>query len=817
MSKLILDSKSRLSNSSLTEPSWLLPSNVPSGKLTVEQFNWNDVGYDLIGADDYKLRIYADQYGNLLYDDKGGVIASGKTVEFNPQDHDLVGIIGKGVGVSGIAGGVIDFAGHNGGSGTVSTTIGGDGSYINTNYYPPNDVLAGHFTWTMLVKIPTLNSSGAANNIVEPGTETTLIGTYQHNTFAGSGGAQGATHEYVAIWLLDNGKVRYAKRGMASDGVTIRSTTFDSADQIDDNQWHRVALVGDGVNNRCYLDGFLLHTFVNDVATFVENPTKPVIVNGSLFRYWEGQAADIRIFQRALSTTEIATLGNTPHTSVVYSNFASPLLIHHNPSIRADFLATAKKNQFMYFQLFISQTHAKAMNLVEARLLDTNNNNIIRDRSIFNPGDGTNRLAVFTDSAGQNPSASHVATGDLLNESIDNSILTNVVIGDPSDGHDELIQFKLPRSFSFDELRRLEVYFFDNNGPHEIRFLNSEYQLIHTHHLYASTPNYGDTNESLVVLKMLGDLPMSGLTDSVADDVETYVLSWADESSISSTFIYRKEDTVGIDRVIPGQPFRNMTLAMMLPGGYEKGSYDSIYRNQLMSSKDSGNAGLSPQPGNITNSDDANPRGTILGFGYNYYVDLVNGHRVYSTYTATDGLGGYDVGNAFNGTADQLTRWIPNINLGYPATFVYDFTQNVSLTGVHVTNGDAGTQLVGDVDIYYYNGAWVKVTNQSPAALTQGISVRGIITFDYAESQYFKVELYQRNTGSGDHIRVRNIEFFGHPASHTQGSYTPSHPLDGVEKQSDGQVGFKFEKADGSAITDSELPSSYSLMCHIGG
>ena len=170
----------------------------------------------------------------------------------------------------------------------------------------------------MLVKIPTLNSSGAANNTDEPGAVTTLIGTYQHNTFAGLGGAQGTTHEYVAMWLLDNGKVRYAKRGMASDGVTIRTTLFDSTQDIDDNQWHRLALVGDGVNNRCYLDGVLLHTLVNPAATFVENPQKPVIVNGALFRYWEGQAADIRIFERALSTTEIATLGSTPDTSVYY-------------------------------------------------------------------------------------------------------------------------------------------------------------------------------------------------------------------------------------------------------------------------------------------------------------------------------------------------------------------------------------------------------------------------------------------------------------------------------------------------------------------
>ena len=360
---LILNSKSRTPTSSLIEPERELDSRVPEGKLTVEQFNWNDVGYDLVGPEDYSLRVYADQYSNLLYDDKGGVIASGKTVEFNPQDHDLHDIgggvyVGKGVGVIGVTGGIIDFAGHNGLRGTSSNnTIGGDGSYINTNYIPTNDVLKGQFTWTMLVKIPTLNSSGAANNTVEPGAETTLIGTYQHNPNATG---QGATHEFAAMWLLNDGKVRYSKRGMASDGVTIRNTSFDSTQDIDDNQWHRVALVGDGVNNRCYLDGVLLHTLVNPAPTFVENPQKPVIVNGALFRYWKGQAADIRIFERALSTAEIATLGSTPDASVVYRNFASPLMVLHTDGPTRDSLTTSitRSNKFQYIQLFVRESSA---------------------------------------------------------------------------------------------------------------------------------------------------------------------------------------------------------------------------------------------------------------------------------------------------------------------------------------------------------------------------------------------------------------------------------------------------------------------------
>ena len=100
---LILNSKSRTPTSSLIEPEWELDSRVPEGKLTVEQFNWNDVGYDLVGPEDYVLRVYADQYGNLLYDDKGSVTSLG-SLNFNPDGDNTL--------VQGKAGGIIDFAGR---------------------------------------------------------------------------------------------------------------------------------------------------------------------------------------------------------------------------------------------------------------------------------------------------------------------------------------------------------------------------------------------------------------------------------------------------------------------------------------------------------------------------------------------------------------------------------------------------------------------------------------------------------------------------------------------------------------------------------
>ena len=801
---LILNSKSRTPTSSLIEPEWELDSRVPEGKLTVEQFNWNDVGYDLVGPEDYVLRVYADQYGNLLYDDKGSVTSLG--LNFNPDGDNTL--------VQGKAGQIIDFAG-------IDTATQGNsdfnrkGSYINTNYSPTlnNDA---EFTWTLLFK-----ADDNAVDQIEPTTGGNIFTTEP---------ATGTTPTpFINISVID---VADGSNHNAFPAITISirnaASTFkfgSSNINVFDTDWHRIVILSDNSELKIYVDGVLSELFNTSGSSIgfhldspggtMENSNK-VIINGKLQRYWHAETSDIRFYERALSTTEIATLGSTPDASVVYLNFASPLMILHTDGPTRDSLTTSitRSNKFQYIQLFVRESSAHSMRILQVRLLNNSGNNVFQDNTILVPTDATNSLAV-----GTNPSAKQVKASDDIADIIDNQALTDVAVGDTTDTLDEVVQLKLNRAYSFDEFRRLEVYFTDEQGPYEIRFLNENYELINNNVLYTSEspPSFVGTNNTLIILKMLGANPMTGFTAAINDTINTYVLAWADESTLTTDFKYRKVAAIapGILQpiTIPTVP-RNRSLAMVLPRGYEKGVYGAVYTGQLLSDNQAGNANLSPQPGNINSSLDTNPRGAILGFDYSYYVDLVNGHRVYSTVTNTSTLTSYDVGNLFNGSANNGTRWIPNSDQSQPAGLVYDFTQTVALVQIELTNGDSTSQLTGDVKIYYYYGGWVQVSNQSPTTLNQTVSINEIVTFDISISRYWKVEIFPRNPPQ-TYIRLRNMYFRGYLASYTQGTYEPQYPLVGVQKQNDGTVGFKFEKSAGSAITETEIPSSYSLKCKI--
>ena len=144
----------------------------------------------------------------------------------------------------------------------------------------------------------------------------------------------------------------------------------------------------------------------------------------------------------------------------------------------------------MYFDLFIPKTAASSFNITEVRLLDTASNNVLQDNTVVVPTDDTNSLAVET-----NPSSSQIKSGDTLADIIDNSILSNAIVGDTADGVDEVIQFKLNREYNFDEFNRLEVYASHENLPFQIRFKNANYELVHTATFYTSIPIFSGTDK----------------------------------------------------------------------------------------------------------------------------------------------------------------------------------------------------------------------------------------------------------------------------------------------------------------------------------
>ena len=251
---------------------------------------------------------------------------------------------------------------------------------------------------------------------------------------------------------------------------------------------------------------------------------------------------------------------------IVYNPYA---IIHQSVGPR-DYLTSDSKSKppikFMYFQLFIPSSGVSSMDITEVRLLNTAGINVLQNSSYISSTDSVNSLAV-----GTNPSSSEIKPGDSLADIIDNSILSNARVGNINDNEDEVIQFKLNREYLFDEFNRLEVYAGHENLPFQIRFLNSNYELVYTATFYSSKPSFSGTDESLIILKMLGPNPLIGFSNSINDNVASYVLSWADELALSSQYIYRKVLEIPFNLGIGGEgslikaPMQSLSVAMLKP------------------------------------------------------------------------------------------------------------------------------------------------------------------------------------------------------------------------------------------------------------
>ena len=244
-------------------------------------------------------------------------------------------------------------------------------------------------------------------------------------------------------------------------------------------------------------------------------------------------------------------------------------IIHQSVGARDYLTGDTKTNppiKFMYFQLFIPSSGVSSMDITEVRLLNTAGINVLQNSSYISSTDSVNSLAV-----GTNPSSSEIKPGDSLADIIDNSILSNARVGNINDNEDEVIQFKLNREYLFDEFNRLEVYAGHENLPFQIRFLNSNYELVYTATFYSSKPSFSGTDESLIILKMLGPNPLIGFSNSINDNVASYVLSWADELALSSQYIYRKVLEIPFNLGIGGEgtlikaPMQSLSVAMLKP------------------------------------------------------------------------------------------------------------------------------------------------------------------------------------------------------------------------------------------------------------
>jgi hypothetical protein len=117
--------------------------------------------------------------------------------------------------------------------------------------------------------------------------------------------------------LLQNGKIRTAT-------FTAKENTFDSDIPITLNTWYHIVRVWDGMTCSIYINN-VLH---GSMATSgnLRAGSAPVEIGGSNSQYFQGKLDDIRIYNRALTSSEIAAL----YSEGSPVKIAQPSFLHYN-------------------------------------------------------------------------------------------------------------------------------------------------------------------------------------------------------------------------------------------------------------------------------------------------------------------------------------------------------------------------------------------------------------------------------------------------------------------------------------------------------
>jgi len=133
----------------------------------------------------------------------------------------------------------------------------------------------------------------------------------------------GATNGYTTIYMNNTGIIKSLVQDNANTGTPTYSDPISFNDTID---WHFVSMVWDGFTLKTYLDGTLQNTVNTSNTLFPYNSTDRLTVGvrptdlGGYFL--NGSADDIRIYNRALSESEIQqlyTLDSTEPTSNTFT------------------------------------------------------------------------------------------------------------------------------------------------------------------------------------------------------------------------------------------------------------------------------------------------------------------------------------------------------------------------------------------------------------------------------------------------------------------------------------------------------------------
>lgn len=115
----------------------------------------------------------------------------------------------------------------------------------------------------------------------------------------------------VTFWNNTNGSYGKCIVGDVSSGNTTVTQTFGNASSIWDNAWHFVTYTYDGTTQRLYIDGTLKTSSIKNINQVVGAPFIIGLDNiVGYSRYFNGGLDDVRIYDRALSDSEVMALKN---------------------------------------------------------------------------------------------------------------------------------------------------------------------------------------------------------------------------------------------------------------------------------------------------------------------------------------------------------------------------------------------------------------------------------------------------------------------------------------------------------------------------
>jgi len=121
---------------------------------------------------------------------------------------------------------------------------------------------------------------------------------------------------WLTVWQEGYGSGRDAKLVFRMSPTSGTYVDLVSADRVDDDQWHSAVVTidsTDGGTARLYLDNVLQHTITGFGVPQIPNASAYVgrDISGSN-RFYSGQLDDFRIYNRVLTTDEIALLFADP-------------------------------------------------------------------------------------------------------------------------------------------------------------------------------------------------------------------------------------------------------------------------------------------------------------------------------------------------------------------------------------------------------------------------------------------------------------------------------------------------------------------------